>query len=73
MYYFITMFLPWYEVSSASHIFASFTLLVFKEPVGCAKNDDPFIRIEAGFRKAVMLGLASKSLPCLNPHDSRGR
>lgn len=73
MYYFLAMFLPWYEASSASHVFASFTLWVFREPVACAKNDDPFIRIEAGFCKAVMLGLALKSLHCLNPHDSRGK
>lgn len=73
MYYFLAVFLPWYETSSTSHIFASFTLWGFREPVGCAKNDDPFVRIKAGFCKAVMSVLASKSLYYLNPHDSRGR
>lgn len=71
MYYFLAMSWPWYEAPSASHIFASFPL--WENSEGCAENDDPFIRIKAGFCKAVIIALASEPVHYLNPHNSRGR
>lgn len=54
---------------SVSQIFASCPLWVFREPVGCAENEGPFLWVRAGSSEAVIIMPASVFV--LNPYNSR--